>query len=206
MKKSLLATVAAVAVIAGPALAQKQEAPPSRTEAPSPAPSTMQKAPAEKVAPAAPKADRSSTTGQATPSTKGEIKAGSDTKSGADVKSGSDTRTPSRTGADSKSGTDTKTQAGTDTKAGAGGSVSLSAEQKTKIRSSVLTSNAPRVTNVNFSIRVGTVVPRTVRLVAVPAPLIEIHPAWRGKMYFVYNDQIIIVEPDTHEIITIVVV
>ena len=49
----------------------------------------------------------------------------------------------------------------------------------------MLTGNAPRVTNVNFTINVGTVVPRTVRVVAVPATLVEIHPAWRGYMYFV---------------------
>jgi hypothetical protein len=86
----------------------------------------------------------------------------------------------------------------------AGDSVTLNAEQKTKIRSTVLTSSAPRVTNVNFSISVGTVVPRTVKLVAVPAPLIEIHPAWRGYMYFVHSDEIIIVEPSTLKIVAVI--
>ena len=50
---------------------------------------------------------------------------------------------------------------------------------------------------------VGTVVPRTVRLVAVPATLIEIHPAWRGYMYFVDGDEIIIVEPGTLRIVAV---
>ena len=84
--------------------------------------------------------------------------------------------------------------------------VSLTSEQKTTIRSKVLTSSAPRVTSVNFDIRVGTVVPRTVKIVPVPTTLVEIHPAWRGYMYFVYNDEIIIVEPKTLEIITVLVV
>ena len=58
MKKSLLATVATVALIAGTGLAAaegapKQEAPAQKTEAPAPAPSAQQKAPAEKMAPAA---------------------------------------------------------------------------------------------------------------------------------------------------------
>jgi hypothetical protein len=70
----------------------------------------------------------------------------------------------------------------------------------------VLTNNAPRVTNVNFNIRVGTVVPRSVRVVAVPATLVEIEPAWRGYMYFVHGDQIIIVEPDTLRIVAVLAV
>ncbi len=55
----------------------------------------------------------------------------------------------------------------------------LTTEQKTKIRTTVI-NRAPKVTNVNFSINVGTVVPRTVHVVAVPATLIEIYPEWRG--------------------------
>jgi hypothetical protein len=60
------------------------------------------------------------------------------------------------------------------------------------------------VTSVNFTVNVGTVVPRSVRLVTVPAPLIEIHPAWRGYMYFVHDDRIVIVEPGSLRIVTII--
>ena len=81
--------------------------------------------------------------------------------------------------------------------------VSLTTEQKTVIRSKVLTSSAPRVTNVNFDIRIGTVVPRTVRIAPVPVTLVEIEPTWRGFMYFVYADEIIIVEPRTLEIVAV---
>ncbi|MPZ37658.1 MAG: DUF1236 domain-containing protein [Rhizobiales bacterium] len=88
------------------------------------------------------------------------------------------------------------------------GGVTLNAQQRTTIRKTVLQGgNAPRVSNVNFSIRVGTVVPRTgVRLVAVPPPLIEIHPAWRNHLYFVVGERIIVVEPDTHRIVAVLVV
>ena len=82
-------------------------------------------------------------------------------------------------------------------------SVSLTTEQKTTIRSRVLTNAAPRVTNVNFDIRVGTVVPRTVRVAPVPLTLVEIEPTWRGYMYFVYADEIIIVEPRTLRIVAV---
>ena len=85
--------------------------------------------------------------------------------------------------------------------------MSLTTEQKQKIRTSVISSSsAPKVSNVNFSLTVGTVVPRTVKTVEVPATLVEIHPAWRGYRYFIVNDQIVIVEPDTLKIVTVIVV
>jgi hypothetical protein len=87
-----------------------------------------------------------------------------------------------------------------------GGSVTLSTEQRTKIRETVLVGgNVPRVSNVNFSISVGTTVPETVRVVEVSPVLIEIHPEWRGHMYFVVGDEIIIVDRN-HRIVAVVAV
>jgi hypothetical protein len=86
------------------------------------------------------------------------------------------------------------------------GSASFTTEQRTKIRETVLRSgNAPKVTNVNFSVRVGTVVPTSVRVVEVPDVIIEVHPEWRGFMYFVYNDEIIIVDK-SHKIVAVITV
>jgi Protein of unknown function (DUF1236) len=101
-----------------------------------------------------------------------------------------------------------KTQKGAETKGGAQTDVKLTSEQRTKIRTTVLQGgNAPRVTNVNFSVTVGTVVPRDrVKVVAVPATLVEIHPAWRGYMYFIVDDRIIIVEPSSYKIVAVLVV
>jgi hypothetical protein len=83
-----------------------------------------------------------------------------------------------------------------------GSNVTLTTEQRTKIRQTVLTGNAPRATNVNFSVSVGTVVPTSVRVVAVPTVIVDIHPEWRGYMYFVVDDQIIIVDRG-HRIIAV---
>jgi hypothetical protein len=77
--------------------------------------------------------------------------------------------------------------------------VSLTTEQKTTFRDS-----GPKVTSVNFSIRVGVAVPRTVKFAPVPASIIEIQPAWRGYMYFVYEDEIIIVHPRTLKIVAVI--
>ena len=66
--------------------------------------------------------------------------------------------------------------------------------------------SAPRVTSVNFNVSVGTVVPTSVRFAPLPASIVEIHPAWRGYDYFVYNEEVIIIEPRSHKIIEIIVV
>jgi hypothetical protein len=81
--------------------------------------------------------------------------------------------------------------------------VSLTTEQKTTIREKVLTSSAPRVTNVDFDIKIGTAVPRTVRIAPLPVTIIEIEPEWRGYMYFVSGDQIIVVEPGSLRIVAV---
>jgi hypothetical protein len=90
--------------------------------------------------------------------------------------------------------------------AAASAPVQLTAEQKTTIRKSVIESRgAPRMerNNLKFNIIVGTVVPRSVRIVAVPEPLIRIHPAWRGYRYFVVGEEIIVVEPRTLRIVAV---
>jgi Protein of unknown function (DUF1236) len=77
------------------------------------------------------------------------------------------------------------------------GNVTLTTEQRTKIRQSVLQgANAPRAANVNFSLTIGTVVPATVQVVEVSAPLLEIRPEWRGHSYFVVGDEIVIIDRD----------
>jgi hypothetical protein len=86
---------------------------------------------------------------------------------------------------------------------GDAGHKTLTVEQKTKVRETVLRgSSAPRVTSVNFNISVGTAVPTTVRVVELPPVLIEYYPDWRGHLYFVYNDEIIVVDHN-HRIIAV---
>jgi Protein of unknown function (DUF1236) len=77
----------------------------------------------------------------------------------------------------------------------AGGAATMTTQQRTRIRQTVIT-KGPRVTNVDFSVSVGTVVPRSVKLVVVPSVLVEIYPQYRGRKYFVYEEQIIIVDDD----------
>jgi len=82
--------------------------------------------------------------------------------------------------------------------------VSLSNDQKSTIREKVLTSSAPRVSGrVNFDIKVGVVVPRTIRVAPLPDTIVEIEPSWRGYMYFVSGDEIIVVEPNSLRIVAV---
>ncbi len=77
------------------------------------------------------------------------------------------------------------------------GRVTLNNEQRTRVQQTVLASaDVPRVTNVDFAVRVGTVVPSHVHFVDVPPALIEINPAWRGHKYIVVEEEIIILTPE----------
>jgi Protein of unknown function (DUF1236) len=88
-----------------------------------------------------------------------------------------------------------------------GGHVSaqISGEQKTRIRTTVFKGHPNRVTNVTFSLSVGTKVPRSnIHLVAVPEEVVEIVPDYQGFLYFVVNDEIVIVDPETYEIVDVI--
>ena len=77
---------------------------------------------------------------------------------------------------------------------------SLTIEQKTNLRETVLRSG-PKVTHVSFRIGVGAVVPHSVRVIAVPQPILAIYPEWEGDLYFIYGDEIVVVAPDSMAIV-----
>src|SRR5437588_93520 len=86
----------------------------------------------------------------------------------------------------------------------AAGGVTLTNEQRTRIRETVLArSDVPRVDRVDFALVVGTSVPSYVHVVEVPDTLIVIHPEWRGDMYFVAGDDVIIVDHTRHIVATL---
>jgi hypothetical protein len=85
-----------------------------------------------------------------------------------------------------------------------GGVVSLNVQQRTQIGQTLARHNVKPVTNVNFSISVGTAVPRSVQLNALPADLVTIVPQYRGYSYFVVEEQIVIVEPSSTKIVAVI--
>jgi hypothetical protein len=82
----------------------------------------------------------------------------------------------------------------------------LTEEQRTRIRNSVIhAAGAPRVGSVNFDVAVGTLVPRgSIHVIPVPETLVQIEPAWRGFLYFVYEDEVVIVNPRDMRIVAVV--
>ena len=80
------------------------------------------------------------------------------------------------------------------------GGRTLTVRQKTNLRETVLL-RGPRATRVNFKIGVGAVVPRSVRVVVVPQPIVAIYPEWAGDLYFDYGDEIVVVAPGSMQIV-----
>jgi hypothetical protein len=104
---------------------------------------------------------------------------------------------------------DMKKQQTTESKPGATDKpTQLSSEQRTKISSTIKSKdvNLKRVerTNINFNINVGTVVPRTIGLVPLPASIVAVVPAYRGYLYIVVGDELLIVHPSTYEIVAVI--
>jgi hypothetical protein len=212
-KAKLLSTVAAALLLtAGAASAQMTKETPER------APAAQQNAPAEKMGPSmktpqttgqAPKSESKSDADQ-----KAQAPARSmdkDSKPGAATGSKSDTNGASKTeqkaqspsGTPSQSTQSTTEQNRTTTGQGAAGSAKLTTEQRTKI-SSVIRSQKVESVRLNVSVSVGTRIPADVRLHPLPQEVIVIYPEWRGYDYILVGDQIVIVNPRTHEIVAIV--
>ncbi len=86
----------------------------------------------------------------------------------------------------------------------AGAGAKLSTEQRTKISTVIKSQNVRPVTNVNFSISVGTHVPRNVGFHPLPAEIVTIYPEWRGYEFFLVGNQIVVVNPRTLEIVDVI--
>jgi hypothetical protein len=116
----------------------------------------------------------------------------------------SDTRGPAdkNLNADSKGAADGKATTTTG-QAGAGGK--LSTEQRTRITTVIKEQHVQPVTNVNFSISVGTRVPRSgVTFHPLPVEIVSFHPEWRGYEYILVRDQILVINPRTLEIVDVI--
>lgn len=107
-----------------------------------------------------------------------------------------------------RNATDTKSDRKGDATTGQGaagsGSASLTSEQRSKISTNIRQTNVKRETNVNFNISVGTTVPRTVTLHALPPTVVEVYPQWRGYRFVLVEDEIIIIEPSSYRIVAVI--
>jgi hypothetical protein len=82
-------------------------------------------------------------------------------------------------------------------------SVNINDQQRTRISQSIAHLNVKPISNVNFSVSVGTVVPRDIRLSPLPAEVVEVVPQYRGYNFVVVRDEIVIVEPSSYKIVAV---
>lgn len=208
MSNRFMISVAAAALIAGTGFANAQGTGPSR-EAPSTGATTQQSAPPSAATPMNRDASQSGAPAEAPKSAQSKDMAPKGEKSAQDNMkgpAGKDMKAEGRDGkmnADSKGAADAKSSTTTTTgQAGAG--AKLSTEQRTKITSVIKSQHVQPVTNVNFSISVGTRVPRNVGFHPLPAEIVTIYPDWRGYEFFLVRDQIVVVNPRTLEIVAVI--
>jgi hypothetical protein len=217
-------SVAAAALIAGTGFANAQGTGTSREAPSSGAAPTQQSAPPSDRGSAATPMNRDASPAEAPKSAqskddmkaapKGEKSAQDNNMKGEKSKSmssenekgaaGKDMKAEGRDGkmnADSKGAADTKA---TTTTGQAGAGAKLSTEQRTKITTVIKSQNVRPATNVNFSISVGTHVPRNVGFHPLPAEIITIYPEWRGYEFFLVGNQIVVVNPRTLEIVDVI--
>jgi hypothetical protein len=82
-------------------------------------------------------------------------------------------------------------------------SININDQQRTRVAQSITRLNVQPLNNVNFSLTVGTAVPRDIRLQTLPSEVVEVVPQYRGYSFFVVRDEIVIVEPSTYQIVTV---
>ena len=209
----LLSTVAATTLLLAVGAASAQDV--KKDEAPARAPAAQQNAPAEKVAPAM-KPGAHNAGGQKAPETTGQApegdkkgdkgaaaKASSDANGSGNVKAkANENAAQGSTGAKSSQSTTTEKDRITTGQGAAAGSANLSTEQRTKI-TTIIRQNKVEPAHLNVSVRVGTRVPESVRFYPLPAEVFVVYPEWRGYNYILVGDQILVVDPRTHEIVAI---
>jgi hypothetical protein len=81
----------------------------------------------------------------------------------------------------------------------------LSSEERTRIHERLFRERSGRVGHLDFDVRRGERVPGGFHdLYALPPDIVSILPEYRDFRYFVYEDEIVIVDPETLEIVAII--
>jgi hypothetical protein len=98
--------------------------------------------------------------------------------------------------ADSKSSADAKQ---------GGAHVTLNTDQRSRVNSVFKGHKGSASVSVNVDVRVGTRLPRSIALVAIPSDVLVVVPDWQRYRYIVVGNTVCIVDPDTFEIIDVIV-
>ena len=191
-------------------------------EAPARAPAAQQNAPAEKVAPALNSGQHKApeTTGQAAepqsdktqlktqkmdkgapaaPAAKGSSDADADGNASVRSKSTSESGAGA---ASSPNKSADEGKRGTTGQGAAAGAANLTSEQHTKI-TAIIRQHKVAPAQLKVSVRVGTRIPDSVRFYPLPREVFVIYPEWRGYEYIMVGNEILVIDPRTHQIVAI---
>jgi Protein of unknown function (DUF1236) len=80
----------------------------------------------------------------------------------------------------------------------------LNEQQRTRISQTIGKLDVRPITNVNFSLSVGTRVPRDIHLSRLPSDVVEIVPQYRGYDFVLVRDEVVIVDPSSYEIVAVI--
>ena len=217
-KARLLSTVAATLLLTvGAASAQTMK----NDEAPARAPAAQQTAPAEKIGPAMKPGEQKAGTQEA-PQTIGQAPKASDAdktratdkgspsdaNGSADVKAKVKDNEKASENAGAKEAAPASAKpaaAGNNATTGQGaaaGSAKLSPEQRSKI-TTIIKQQKVAPAQLNVSVRVGTHVPESVHFYPLPVEVFVVYPEWRGYDYILVGEQILVIDPRTHQIVAI---
>ncbi|EJC84180.1 Mg chelatase, cobalamin biosynthesis protein CobN [Rhizobium leguminosarum bv. trifolii WSM2297] len=113
------------------------------------------------------------------------------------------TKSTTQSGDASKQSTDQN--ATTTNKSSSETNVNISVEQQTEIRTVVKEVHVAPVKEVDFTVSVGTKIPKKVRLERLPKRIVKIVPQYEGYRFFILADgRIVIVDPDALTIVYII--
>jgi Protein of unknown function (DUF1236) len=160
-------------------------------------------------APKAPESDKSEmkksqTMDKASPAAKGS----SDANGSTDVKAKANEKASENAGAKESAPASAKPAgtAGTGATTGQGAaavSAKLSTEQRSKI-TTIIRSHKVEPVKLNVTVSVGTRVPDSVHFYPLPAEVFVVYPEWRGYDYILVGDEILVIDPRTHQIVAII--
>jgi hypothetical protein len=115
---------------------------------------------------------------------------------------------PRNAGSDRRPAAATRTEQGSrqpaEGDAGGRREVQVSEQQRTQIHERAGHLRAQRLNRADFSLDVGAAVPRSVRIYTLPPEIVEIVPEYRGYDYVMVGDEIVIIDPESLEIVAVI--
>lgn len=88
----------------------------------------------------------------------------------------------------------------------AGSLTELKGEQRSKVQGSFRSHRSEAIVDdIDIELGIGVSVPSSVVLHTVPEDVVVLVPDYRAYRYFIYEDQVVVVDPDTMEIVDILV-